>query len=183
MTQIPLSGLKRAAERPEPVVGPVSRLWTSLATRERKLVGLAGVMIGLALLWWGALAPALANLRHASAQIPLLELDLRNMQAMKMQAQALAAQPRLNPEEARRLLVTSVSQVLGSAAQIQFTTDRATVVLTGVAPDTLAQWLVHTRANARMVPLEVRLTRAPGPLVAGSSSWDGRVVMLLPAAP
>ena len=157
--------------------------WLALASRERRLLGLAALLVGLALVWWVALAPAIATLRGAGTQIPKLEADLFSMQAMKTQAQALAALPRLQPQEARRLLETSASQAFGPASQLQFTADRVTVLLKNVPPDALAQWLVQTRANARMVPIEVRLARTAGTATANGAGWDGRVTLLLSSAP
>ena len=42
--------------------------WVGLAPRERALVGGAAALVALALLWWVALAPALATLRSADVQ-------------------------------------------------------------------------------------------------------------------
>jgi general secretion pathway protein M len=164
-----------------PAGGQFNGWWQELATRERRLVSLAALLVGLALLWWIVLAPAIASLRNASSQLPKLETALRQMHTLKVQAQSMAAQPRLPPQEVRRLLETSMGQMLGSAAQMQFTADRATVVLKNVPPDALAQWLVQIRANARMVPIEVRLTRTAGTGVATGLGWDGSVTLLLPA--
>lgn len=115
--------------------------------------------------------------------MPRLESDLRDMQAMRAQAQAMTAQPRLSPQEARRLLESSVSQILGPAAQLQVNGDRATVTLKAVPPEALAQWLIQTRANARLVPVEARLVRNTGPAAATRLSWDGSVMLVLPSAP
>lgn len=166
-----------------PAAGQLRAWWLGLATRERRLVSLTALFVGLALVWWVALAPAIATLRSASSQMPKLETGVRHMQALKVQAQAMIAQPQLPPQEVRRLLETSTSQTLGAAAQMQVSADRATVVLKNVPPDVLAQWLVQIRANARLVPLEVRLTRNAHTGAGRGWGWDGSVTLLLPLAP
>lgn len=154
--------------------------WRGLAGRERALVGVAGFLVGAAVCWWVALAPALATIRMAAVQMPRLEFDIREMQGMRVQAQALTAQSRLTPQETRRQLESSVSQTLGAAAQLQVNGDRATVTLKGVTSEALAQWLVQTRANARLVPVEARLTRNVGTGATTAVSWDGNVMLVLP---
>ena len=166
-----------------PSAGQLGVWWQGLAARERRWVSLALLLVGLALVWWIALAPAIATLRSASQQMPRLEAGLRLMQALKVQAQAMAAQPQLPPQETRRLLETSINQTLGTAAKMQVTADRATVLLKNVPPDALAQWLVQVRANARLVPMDVRLTRSPTAGFTNGFGWDGSVTLLLPPAP
>jgi general secretion pathway protein M len=52
--------------------------------------------------------------------------------------------------------------------------DRATLTLTGVAPDALAQWLTQARVNARTLPNEAHLHRNAAGL------WEGTLVLALP---
>ena len=175
-------GLKPTAKS-LPVAGQFGAWWRGLAMRERRLVGLTALLVGLALVWWIALAPAIATLRYARTQLPKLETGQLQMQALKAEAQALAGQPRLLPPEVRRLLETSISQTLGTTAHMQITTDRATIMLKNVTPEMLASWLVQVRANTRLVPLEVRLTRSTGGSAANSLGWDGSVTLQLPVTP
>lgn len=148
--------------------------WRSLAPREQQLVLGAGTLVALALLWWLALAPALATLRAAEAQHQSLDAQLQHMQALQAQAQALQSQPKQGHDEALRALELSVRQKLGVAGRISVSGERVTVTLTGIAPDALAQWLTQARVNARALPSEARLTRAANGL------WDGTLVLTLP---
>lgn len=169
-----------AVDAPSRGLSALSSWWRGLAGRERTLVGVAIFLVGAAICWWVALAPALATLRTAAVQMPNLEASLRDMQSMRAQAQSLTAQPRLSPQDTRRQLESSVSQIFGAAAQLQFNGDRATVTLKAVTPEALAQWLVQTRANARLVPVEARLSRNVGSGAATGMSWDGSVMLVLP---
>ena len=174
--------------------------WDALAGRERLLVLLAATLVGLAALWWLALAPALATLRAAEVQHRLLDAQLQQMRGLQAQATALQAQPRLGGDDAQRTLDALLRQKLGASAQMSVAGDRASVTLKGASADALAQWLTQARINARAVPSEVRLVRstvqstlstvqstlstpsAPGPAAgAANALWDGTLVLNLPA--
>lgn len=169
--------------------------WKALAPREQSLVLAAGALVALALLWWVAVAPALATLRAAPARHAALDAQLQRMQSLQAEAQQLQATPPSSPGDAVGALRSALTQRLGNTAQLNVAGDRATVTLKGASADALAQWLVQARSNARATPLEARLTRtaaaaAPAgtaPVTLGSPlvampRWDGTLVLALPAA-
>ena len=155
-------------------LSPVKTRWNALAQREKTLVAAAAAMVGLALLWWIAVGPALSTLRSAEEQHRDLDNQLQRMLGLRAQALALHAQPRQNRDEAVRAPDASVQQRLGSASRMQVAGDRVTVTLSAVPPDALAMWLTQARVNARAIPAEARLTRNPAGL------WEGSVAMNLP---
>ena len=149
--------------------------WTRLALREQRLVGGAAGLVAVALLWWLALAPALATLRAADEQHRTLDAQLQRMRALQAQVQAMQSQPRQTQEDASRLLETTVREQLGIAARMSIAGDRVTVTVAGAPPQALGQWLTQARTSARVLPSEARLTRNPAGL------WDGSLVLTLPA--
>lgn len=183
--------------------------WPELPPREQRLVIIAGTVVVLALLWWVALAPALRTLASAPAERAQLDAQLQQMTTLQTQARALQSQPRSNRDDALRALETSVRQSLGANAQLQTAgaNEGVTVQVRAAPAEGLAQWFGQARSNARAVPREAHLTRAPGNAgsagaspgkfgQAGSSStsavaataaeaarvrWDGTLVMSLPA--
>lgn len=149
-------------------------VWASMAPRERVLVGAAAALVAAALLWWLALAPALATLREAPVQRRALEAQARQMQLLQAQAQALQAQPRLNRADALKSLEASVSQRLGTKARLVASGDTATLTLSGVPAEALSAWLAQARADARTLPAEAHLQRN------AAGQWDGSLVLNLP---
>ena len=147
--------------------------WRAVSAREQRLLLLAMGVVTLALLWWVAVAPALAVLKTAPGQHVALDAQNQQMQRLQAQAQALRAQPVINADDARRALETSLKP-LGASAQMVVQVERVTVTLKSVAPDALAQWLATARQNARTVPTEAHLTRN------AVGHWDGTVVLHLP---
>ncbi|SFM16866.1 type II secretion system protein GspM [Variovorax sp. OV329] len=173
--------------------------WAALDARERRLVGIAAALIGVALLWWIAFAPAIKTLRDAPAEHARLDAQLQQMTTLQAQAKALQSQPRANRDESMKALEASVKSSLGPTAQIQQQGggEAVNVVVRAVPAEALAQWLAQARGNARAVPREVHLTRAgaaaPGggpapsnPAAAANdgskANWDGTLGMTLPAA-
>ena len=147
--------------------------WQAASRREQRSLMLAGGVVVLALLWWLALAPALAVWRTAPAQHLRLQAQLQHMQALQAQARALQALPTLNALASRRALEESLKS-LGADARMTVQMDHLSVTLKGVPAQALAQWLSSSRQNAHLVPSEVHLTRA-------ADAWDGSVVFTLPA--
>lgn len=168
--------------------------WQALAPREQTLVLAAAGVVGLALLWWVALAPALATLRTAGPRHAELDAQLQRMQSLRAEAQQLQSAPRAARGDAAAALRAALAQRLGNTAQLNMAGDRATVTLKGAPADALAQWLAQARSNARAAPIEARLTRSPAaaaprggnaPATLGSPAvamprWDGTLVLALP---
>lgn len=148
--------------------------WLRLAPRERRVGTVAALLVGTALGWWLAIAPALATLRTADAQHRALDAQLQQMLGLQAEARALQSQPRQSTDEAARLLEAAVRQRLGTSARIVVSGERVTVTLSAAPPEALAQWLTQARVNARALPIEARLNRNAGGL------WDGTVVLNLP---
>jgi general secretion pathway protein M len=150
--------------------------FAALAPRERRALQLAVVVVGLALVWWVVLAPALGTLTKAPAQRLQLEQQRDRMLALQLRAQTLQAQATLPPADALQALQTAVS-ALGSGASLQVVGEVATVKLQQVSADALAQWLVQPQVGTRLQPVEARWVRDPGPVPA----WSGTLVYRLPA--
>lgn len=164
--------------------------WQTLAPREQFALGVGGWTVGLSLLWWLALSPALQTLRMADAQRAELDQRLQTMRALQTEANALQALAKVSGGEALRALEASVKQRFGSSAQLNVAGERATVTFKAASGDALAQWLAQARVNAHALPTEAKLTRGPAPTSTAAAAapamtmplitWDGSIVLLLP---
>ncbi len=162
--------------------------WNAFAPRERSLVAAAALLIALALLWWVGIAPALAKLRTAREAAPQVQAKLQLMRAQATEAASLKAQRSLSYDESLRALESSV-KTLGAGATLSVSNERASVSLRAVSGDALAQWLAQVRANARLVPTELKLQKSAASAasattataaVAAATAWDGQLVLGLP---
>lgn len=154
---------------------PLRARWAALAPREQALVAAAATFVTLALLWWIALAPAIATLRSAEAQHRAADAQLQHMRRLQAQAKAMQSQPRQSHDEAMRQLEAAIRQHLGVTARYSIAAERVTVTLNNTPPTGLAQWLSQVRTNARAIPGEAKLSRN------AAGGWDGTLVVTLPA--
>ena len=149
--------------------------WQAVSKREQRLLLLAAAVLALALLWWLALAPALAVLKKADAQQQAQDAQLQQMQRLQAQAKALQALPTPDAQESRRALEASLKP-LGAAAQLTPQVERMVITLKNLEAAALAQWLASVRQNAHLLPTEAHLKRA-----SSAGQWDGTLVFTLPA--
>jgi general secretion pathway protein M len=155
---------------------PLKNGYLALAPRERNMVLAAATVVALAVLWWVLLAPALGTLKRVNSERAELDAQWQHMLSLQHEAQALQAQPKPSPEAARQALEASVSAQFGDAAKLQWAGDRANVTLTSVGGASISQWLARARADAKAVPVQVRLTRSPSDTVL----WNGLISLGLP---
>ena len=139
-------------------LAPLRQRWRALPGRERRLLLLAGGVLGLAMLWWLALAPALGTLRSAPAQIEAAEAQLRTMQRLAAEVIELRNTPPVNSEQAAAALRVATER-LGEQAKLSLQGDRAVLTLNGVATGQLRDWLAEARLGARARPVEASLLR------------------------
>ena len=167
---------------PRAMAAALRQHWASLAPREQTLVLAAATVLGLALLWWLLLAPALAQLRASPARHAALDAQLQQMQAL--QAQALHLKDILRPtgNETLPVLWRSLGQQLSAGTQMSTTGDRAAITLKDVPPEALAQWLAQVRSTTRAVPTEARLMRNTASTGGASppAPWNGTLTLALP---
>ncbi len=151
-------------------LAPLKAQWQAMAPREQNLVLGATAIVGLALVWWVAISPALQTLRTAPKRHAELDTQLQRMRGLQAEAQQLQAVPQSSTGDATGALRNGLTQRLGTAAQLNVAGDRATVTLKAAPADALAQWLALARSNARAVPIEARLTRAAAPATPAATS-------------
>ena len=163
-----------------PRTRPLQARWAQLAPKERTGVLIAITVVVLAIVWLAVVGPGLQQWRTAEAKARALDAQLQQMQTLQAQARSIQAQPALAYDDAVRALKLATQQALGTTAQISVVGDRASVTLQSAEPQALALWLTQARLNARSVPSEARLTRAPN-LGPGPLLWNGTLTMALPA--
>ena len=156
-------------------LAPLRQWWRSLPGRERRLLGVAGGVLGLALLWWLALAPALGTLRSAPAEIETAEAQLRAMQRLAAEVTELRSTPPVNSEQAAAAL-RAATERLGEQARLSLQGDRAVLTLNGVGTSQLRDWLAEARSGARARPVEASLLRS-------GSGFSGTLVVAIGGAP
>ena len=134
------------APRPAAVQALQAR-WQKLAAREQNLLLGASAVLSLALLWWLALAPALATLRSAPARHAQLDAQLQQMQALQPEAQQLQNAPQLRTADARRRTMQRWWAGLGLAGVGLAGAIVAATAATVILPRSDAGWGMATDAG------------------------------------
>lgn len=151
-----------------------SNWYGALSARERQLVLAAAIVLGLGLLWWLAVSPALQTLRAAPARHAALDGQLSRMLQLAQTADGLRSASTGQPpgrDEALRALEAATA-ALGASGQVSVLGDRATLTLRQTDAVALATWLQQVRVNARLLPLESQLTRE-----GAEPKWSGSIVL------
>lgn len=150
--------------------------WEAMAERERLLVTLATAVVGMALLWWVGLAPALRTLRQAPAQIESLDQQLQQMRNLATEVRGLRAVAPMPTAQAQAAL-SAAAQRLGDKARLALQGERAVLQINRIGGEELAAWLAEVRGTARARALEAQLTRTP------QGDYSGSLVLALGVRP
>jgi general secretion pathway protein M len=160
---------------------PLRAHWQALSAREQRGLSVLAVLLSAVLFWFVAIDPALHTLRTSAQRSVQVSEQQAHMLALQAEAQALQARTPLAREEALRQL-----QGLAPNTQFQLNVqgERVAVQLKGVSATGLSNWLAQARQQAQALPVEAHLTRNPvtgTPTTASSPTWDGNLVLSLPA--
>ena len=154
---------------------PLATWWLGLAARERRLLSLAGAVLGLYLLWALALAPAWRTLARAPAELDALDAQLQTMHRLAAEVATLRATPPVNAEAAEQALKAATER-LGDKGRLALQGDRAVLTLSGASPEMLRDWLSEARSGARARPVQAGLAR-------GDSGFTGTLTVVVGGVP
>ncbi|THU03758.1 type II secretion system protein M [Lampropedia puyangensis] len=163
--------------------------WSHLQARERTLVALATTVVGFALLWLIAIAPAWKTYTSYTSNRQTIERQVQQMQAMRQYA--LQMQTHLDSSTSGgnqsttgmvNAIHSSAQRLLGSTSSTPLTGDRVTVRFQNVPAAQLLQWLQQVRESTRAQAAQVQLNRASASTTdtADATRWSGHVVLALP---
>ncbi len=160
---------------------PLFQRWQSLATKDRRALTLAAVVLSALALWQWGIAPAWRTVQTAPLQLDQARIQLQHMQTMAQEAQSLQAQgnaPAGNRTETLTTIQQLTQQTLGTNAQVLPQGDRVRVNLTDVSGQDMATWLAQLRGRARVSVQEVQIQVASSS--GNGSRWNGMVLLAGP---
>lgn len=146
-----------------------------LRPRERRGVAAAAVVVGLAVLWWVLLAPALRTLRAAPSEIARLETQLAQMRQWATEAEALRQAPRRPPPTDFAGTVSQrVKRALGDKTQVVALPNEVRLITPNVPPATLLALLQDVDDSAQARVSEMTLTRNADGSLRADIKWAPR---------
>ncbi|MEO8524916.1 MAG: type II secretion system protein GspM [Caldimonas sp.] len=135
------------------------RFWQARAPRERQLIIIMAIAVGVLLVWLTLLQPALRTLQEAPIDLDRLDRQMQQMQLAAVEMQTLRAASPVPSEQAANALRAASAQ-LGEKAKLTIQGDRATLTFTGIPAEPLRAWLGEARSAARARPMEAQLVKA-----------------------
>jgi general secretion pathway protein M len=149
----------------------------------QRLLALGLVLLAL-MLWTWCLAPALKTLREMPPKLAQLQDQTQSLKRMQAQAQALQKSPRLQTSDARSVLQKVSAETLGSGARLSIEGTRATLTLSRVSAESMAQFLALARTQAQSLPIEAQLHKFTDAGASKANSppelWRGSLILSLP---
>lgn len=156
----------------------------SLPPKDRqRLLALALVLLAL-ILWTWQISPALKTLRDMPAQLAQLQDQTQQLKFMQAQAQALQKSPRIQAKDARTLLQKVATENLDNGARLNIEGSRATLTISRVSAESLAQFLALARTQAQALPIEAQLQKFTDAGATKTNTpadlWRGTLILSLP---
>jgi general secretion pathway protein M len=159
--------------------GTAHQLWQQRSTRERLLLSVGTVVIGLALIWGVGLAPALRTWQEAPARQAQLEEQTQQMLRLQYQAQNLKKQQAFSRSEAIQWLENHLRE-LDPQAKLTPQAEHMQVSLQAAPADKLANWLTQAREQAHARPVQAQLKHSARPAGDNTVLWNGSLGLRLP---
>jgi general secretion pathway protein M len=164
----------RSSARWSAATAPWRQRWLAMAPRERRVATVAAWLIGLALVWFVAVAPAWRSVATATDRLDQLDKQLQEMQRLAAEATTLRTLPPVGSLQSQSAL-KAATDALGPAGRLVLGGERATVTFTNATGAQLRDWLAEARSAARVRPIEANLTR-------GAQGYSGTIIVQMPAA-
>lgn len=155
-------------------LAPARQWWSALSARDRRLLLLAGTVLGLFVAWTMAVQPALRILHSAPAQREALDGQWQAMQRLAAESKELRGAPPVSVEQSSAAL-RAATERLGDKGRLALQGERAVLTLQGASTSQLRDWLAEARSGARARPVEARLARA-------ADGYSGTIVVALGGA-
>lgn len=156
----------------------------SMPLKDRQRLLALGLVLLALMLWTWQLSPAFKTLRDMPAQLAQLQDQTQKLKLMQAQAQALQKSPRVQAKDARTLLQKVVTENLDNGARLNIEGTRATLTISRVSAESLAQFLALARTQAQALPIEAQLqkfTDAGAPKTnIPVDLWRGTLILSLP---
>ncbi len=146
--------------RLQPLRERAGTAWRARPPRDRLALTVMALVVGSFLLWIMLIAPAVATLRSAPAQLDALDTQLLQMRGMAAEVRDLRNATPV-PAAQAGLALKAAAERQGDKVRLSLQNERALLTLQNASPEQLRALLVEARSAARARPLEANLSRGP----------------------
>ena len=129
--------------------------WGARTEQEQRMLSIGGAVVALGLVWGLLIDPALSGRSKLEKELPQLNQQVAELQALAGEASQLAAQPQAAPQPLNKEALAAGLQARGLATQsLTVTGDYVKVEFQGVPFAALVSWLDAMRREQRLVVQE-----------------------------
>jgi general secretion pathway protein M len=153
-------------------------LFQDLPDKDRLRIQYVALALLISLLWFFNILPALQTYQQAPLQLAKLEQQSETLKALQLQAMALQKAPRIKAQDASAVLPQIMAGTLGSGAKLNLEATRATLQVTSISAEALAQFLEEARKQAHALPTEAHLQKIK---TGTQDMWRGTLILNLPS--
>jgi general secretion pathway protein M len=134
--------------------------WSARTEQEQRMLSIGGAVVALGLVWGVLVDPALSGRARLQKELPQLNQQVAELQALAGEASQLAAQPAVQPQPLNKDAVAARLQASGLATQnLAVTGDYIKVEFKGVPFAGLVTWLDAMRREQRVTVQEGSVTQ------------------------
>jgi general secretion pathway protein M len=153
-------------------------LFQALPHKDRQRLQYVALAVLCSLLWFWNISPALQTYQQAPQRLAQLEQQSETLKALQLQALALQKATRMKAQDASAVLPQASVSILGNGAKLNLEATRATLTLTSVSAEALAQFLETARNQAHALPTEAHLQKTKA---GAQDMWRGTLILSLPS--
>jgi len=134
--------------------------WSARTEQEQRMLSIGGAVLGLGLVWGVLIDPAMSGRAKLEKELPQLNQQVAELQALAGEATQLAAQPAVQPQPLSKDGVAARLQASGLSTQnLAVTGDYIKVEFKGVPFAGLVSWLDAVRREQRVTVQEGSVTQ------------------------
>jgi general secretion pathway protein M len=146
--------------RLQPLRERAGAAWRARPPRDRLALTVMASVLGAFLVWTVLIAPAVATLRSAPAQLEALDAELLQMRAMAAEVRDLRNATPV-PAAQAGLAIKAAVERQGDKVRLSLQNERALLTLQNASPEQLRALLAEARSAARARPIDANLARGP----------------------
>ncbi|WP_028103148.1 type II secretion system protein GspM [Pseudoduganella violaceinigra] len=134
--------------------------WSARTEQEQRMLSIGGAVLAIGLVWSVLVEPAMTGREKLQKQLPQMNQQMAELQALAGEAAQLAAQPAVQPQPLNKDAVAAQLQASGLTTQnLAVTGDYIKVEFKGVPFAGLVAWLDAIRREQRVRVQEGQVTQ------------------------
>jgi type II secretory pathway component PulM len=136
----------------------IAETWKSRTLRERRVLLIGATLLAVLLIWWSLIDPALSTRKKMQEQLPELQAQSAQLQALAKEVAELPAAPPAGQPLSRQALEYLLTASGLKAQQITMADNTVTLNFSDVSFVVLTEWLQKVQREQQLFVIEATVT-------------------------